>query len=93
MLRAIRIDRNKPFFSSLIVDSELNLWVDIPVKAAATTGIRVFSVFDARGRYLGDVKVPAGLNIHHIGADRILGTVKDANDVQSVVIHEIKKGR
>jgi len=39
------------------------------------------------------VKVPAGLNIHHIGADRILGTVKDANDVQSVVIHEIKKGR
>ncbi len=92
MLRAIRIDRNKPFFASLIVDSDLNLWVDIPSKSLPTAATRVFAVFDQKGRYLGDVKVPRGLNIRHIAADRILGTVKDANDVQSVVVHEIKKG-
>lgn len=81
-----------PAHFALKVDAEDNLWVQdyqpfrLPVE-------RVWSVFDPEGRYLGDVTVPAGLTVHDIGADYLLGVYRDELDVEYVDLYGLEKAR
>ena len=79
-----------PPYSLLRVDSEGNLWV---------AGYRVpgeenndWSVFDTRGRWLGDVGLPEGLSVLDIGGDYLLGGFTDDLDVEHLVLYELIKG-
>ena len=82
-----------PYFPAhyeLMMDDAGHLWVQDyqPFDAGLA---RVWSVFDPRGRYLGDVEVPAGLYVHHIGADYVIGEWTDDLDVEFIRAYEIQK--
>jgi hypothetical protein len=52
-------------------------------------------VFDAAGRPLGEVSVPAGFHLFEVGRDYILGGWRDADGfgrVRMYTLHTIKRG-
>ena len=91
-----------PAFSQFIVDLSGRLWVrgahwqdaigagslaDIP--AVPST----WSVFDVRGRWLGDVGMPAGFQPFEIGTDYVTG-IRRTDGVNQVVIYDLSaRGR
>ena len=91
-----------PAFSQFIVDPSGRLWVrgahwqdaigagslaDIP--AVPST----WSVFDVRGRWLGDVGMPAGFQPFEIGTDYVTG-IRRTDGVNQVVIYDLSaRGR
>jgi hypothetical protein len=91
-----------PAFSQFIVDRDGRLWVreahwqdaiaagslgDIPAVPSS------WSVFDARGRWLGDVSMPAGFQPFEIGRDYATGILR-TDGVNHVVIYELSaRGR
>jgi hypothetical protein len=91
-----------PAFSQFIVDLSGRLWVrgahwqdaigagsltDIP--AVAST----WSVFDVRGRWLGDVSMPAAFQPFEIGTDYVTG-IRRTDGVNQVVIYDLSaRGR
>ena len=91
-----------PAFSQFIVDGGGRLWVreahwqdaigagslaDIPVVPSS------WSVFDSRGRWLGDVSMPTGFQPFEIGTDYVTGIMR-TDGVNQVVIYELSaRGR
>ena len=102
---AERVDlRNDPYasvvpaFSQLIPDAIGRLWVreahlaDAPGAGQLNTTPLVpsiWSVFDPSGRWLGDVTMPARFLPRDIGADYVLGTALDADNVETVVMYRL----
>jgi len=66
----------------MLADAHGNLWV-------REYGTHVWSVFDAAGRWLGDVEMPRGLRVHQIAADHVVGVMRDSLDVESVAVHRL----
>lgn len=79
-----------PSHSTILVDGGGHVWVREYV-VSGSRGPRRWSVFDPRGRYLGDVVVPAGNTVHSIGADRIVTTWTDEVGVEYVRVYRIIK--
>jgi hypothetical protein len=50
-----------------------------------------WSVFDPEGVWLGNVMTPAGLTVHEIGIDRIIGVATDDRGVQFVQQHRLDR--
>jgi hypothetical protein len=84
-----------PAFSQLIVDRGGRLWVreahwQDAIGAGSLTDIpaipSLWSVFDARGRWLGDVTMPTGFQPFEIGADYVAGVLR-ADGVNRVAIY------
>ncbi len=71
-----------PAYDRMLADAHGNLWV-------REYGTRVWSVFDAAGRWLGDVEAPRGLRVHQIAADHVVGVLRDSLDVESVAVHRL----
>jgi len=83
-----------PAFSQLIADRTGRLWVREPHLADAPGSGQlnslplvpsVWSVFDASGRWLGDVTMPARFLPKDIGGNYVLGVAVDADGVETVV--------
>lgn len=72
-----------------LVDDEGNLWV----RGFMAPGDedQVWSVFDARGAYLGDLTIPRNLRLLSIASDRLVAVGLDSMDVQHVQVWEIRK--
>lgn len=71
-----------PAFTSLVVDKVEHVWVRDSRRAGDE---RVgWIVFDPHGAALGRVETPPGLEVYEIGADYILGRVRDEFDVEGV---------
>jgi hypothetical protein len=71
-----------PAYSALKVDRDGNIWVRrfaLPGQSTDSWG-----VFGRDGRFLGHVAVPAGLEVHDIGPDYILGIETDSSYVERV---------
>ncbi len=88
-----------PAFSQFIADRIGRLWVreahlaDAPGAGALNTTPLVpsiWSVFDPAGRWLGDVTMLARFQPRDIGADYVLGTVLDADGVQSIALYRLE---
>lgn len=71
-----------PAYDRMLVDAHGNLWV-------RGYGWRVWSVFDAAGRWLGEVEAPRGLRVHQIAADHVVGVMRDSLDVESVAVYRL----
>jgi len=91
-----------PAFSQLIADRAGRLWVreahlaDAPRAGNLSTSPLVpsaWSVFDARGRWLGDVAMPAFFQPMDIGQDYVLGVARDADGVETVVRYSLGTAR
>jgi hypothetical protein len=91
MLRSVRLPVNKPYFGQMFLDAEMNLWVDIPSKGSVADSTKVHSVFDARGRYLGDVATPRSTTILFISGNRVLSETEDRDGVPFVILYELRK--
>jgi hypothetical protein len=91
-----------PAFSQFIVDRGGRLWVreahwQDAIGAGSLTDIPVvpssWSVFDSRGRWLGDVSMPTGFQPFEIGTDYVTGIMR-TDGVNQVVIYELSaRGR
>lgn len=80
-----------PAFSSFIADGTGHLWVrehDFPGEARPAP---LSTVFDPGGRVLGYVETPPGLRIFEIGADYILGRMRDELGVESVKVWPLQR--
>jgi len=91
-----------PAFSEFILDRGGRLWVrDAHWQDAIAAGSLVdipavpsaWSVFDARGRWLGDVSMPTGFQAFEIGPDYVAGILR-VDGVNHVAIYELRaRGR
>jgi hypothetical protein len=91
-----------PAFSQFIVDRSGRLWVreahwQDAIAAGSLVDLpavpSVWSVFDSRGRWLGDVNMPTGFLPFEIGTDYVTGILR-ADGVNHVAIYELSvRGR
>ena len=84
-----------PAFEWLHADSEGNIWARqrryYADDGIAGADVYEFFIFGADGRHLGMIELPANLEIYRIGADFILGKVRDELDVDYVHLYRIEK--
>ena len=78
-------------FGELKVDSDLNLWVDMPMKRQNGSDDRVFSIFSREGLYLHDVVVPFGIFLNQIYSDRAYGVYMDDDGIQYIAAFRLIK--
>jgi hypothetical protein len=79
-----------PVFDQIIVDDVGDLWVRNYQWFDIGSG-KGWSVFDPQGRFLGEVTTPSILQIHHIGADFVLGRMADQSGREAVYIFPLQK--
>ena len=79
-----------PAFQSLQIDEVGWLWAEVyewdPVQP------REWMVFDPEGRAHGTIRTPAGLEVHRIGDDFILGVWLDELRVEHVRRYTLRRG-
>lgn len=74
----------------MIVDDAEYLWVRHWM-AVPGSGPTRWSVFDTRGRHLGEVVTPAALRVTEIAEDAVVGVWTDELDVQTVRVYDLSK--
>ena len=83
-LREMAVAEHLPAFAAYRSDALDHLWVYEYEAAGEETPGRLFTIFNPDGRVLGFFEVPEGMVIHEIGADYILGKVRDELGVETV---------
>ena len=101
MLSRATFAESYPLFASLLVGPDGTLWAqqlrtgdELAGGAEGTfdaqdLGSPVWDVFDAEGRYLGEVTFPGRFQPLRVDGDRIWGVARDELDVQSVKGFEV----
>jgi hypothetical protein len=88
-----------PSFSEFRVDARDRLWVREPNLADAPScgclnegawGVSTWSVFDTNGRWVSDVKMPPRFHPTDIGADYVLGVVRDDDGVATIAMYRLR---
>ena len=82
----------KPAYAGLLAGPEGSIWIrryTEPDWSAPTD----FEVFDSTGRWLGEVRMPAGYVPIRITTDAVVGTWSDDNDVKHVRVYRLRPGR
>ncbi len=90
MLDGLVFPEYLPVYETLKTDTEGFLWVK-PYHPDWEPG-GPWWVFDDTGRWLGGVDIPTDLNVFDIGADYVLGLVRDDQDVERVVMYGLHRG-
>ena len=67
---------------------------DVPLRYSPPPGEvpEVYAVFDAAGRWLGEVDVPADLIVRSVYRNQVIGVWKDELDVEHVRVYRLLKG-
>ncbi|GAB1343459.1 hypothetical protein [Gemmatimonas sp.] len=78
-----RFATTKPFHEHLRFGSDGTLWASAPTLLPSDA--RKYLVFDAAGRALAHVALPAGVEPFRMTGEYILGTRMDENDVPHVM--------
>ena len=90
----------KPFYSGLMVDDQANLWVQRYPSEIAGGRIDVWPkyefpvewmVFDAGGRWMGEITTPAGHRVLGIERDQLITVWRDHLDVERVRFYRLNK--
>jgi hypothetical protein len=74
---------------SLEIDELGSVWAEryrLPWDSVPT-----WDVFDARGRWLGEVILPARLQVYQMGRDFVLGLSRDEMGVERIQLHQLKR--
>ena len=79
-----------PAYSEMLRDRAGNLWLAGYRRPRQSTAV-AWTVLSSHGRWLGDVELPAGLEIWDIGDTYVLGVFQDELDVERVRMHRIRK--
>ena len=76
----------KPAYDGFLPDPTGALWVG---EYAARGEPARWDVFDAEGRWMGPVPMPAGFRLLEIGADEVVGVVRDDLDVEHLEVRAL----
>jgi hypothetical protein len=79
----------KPAYDRFLPDPAGALWV---AQYAARGEPTRWDVFDDQGRWMGPVTMPLGFRLLEIGADDVVGVVRDRLDVERVEVRAILRG-
>ncbi|HEX6750408.1 MAG TPA: hypothetical protein VF092_24150 [Longimicrobium sp.] len=86
---ALPLPAELPAFAGLLLDGADRLWVREYDPPGRATAAERWSVFDPRGRRLGEVEMPVRFVPCQIGADFVLGIRKDTLDVERVEMYRL----
>lgn len=75
-----------PPFTAMVADPSGLGWLTLSVPGDNATRLRAVN---ARGAVVADVVIPRALSVHEVGADYILGTYDDSDDVQHVALYRL----
>ena len=91
MLEAVPFPETRAAYDSLIAGPDDELWVrrSQPFVGEPTT----WTVLSRSGSAMGLVTLPARMRPLHIGRDYIVAVTKDADEVEHVVVHALKRTR
>lgn len=81
-----------PFYSDLVVDELGGVWVE-RYRPRWAEGPHEWDVFDSEGGWLGTLQLRAGLEVHEIGRDYVLGVWQDEFDVEHVQLYALARDR
>lgn len=79
----------RPYYRALYADINDGAWVELFREDARTQP--TFLVLDSAGRTVARLNAPTALRVLEIGADYVLGSEKDADDVESVVLYRLQR--
>ena len=79
----------KPAYGRFLTDPTGALWV---AEYAARGEPARWDVFDAQGRWMGPVAMPGDFRLLEIGAEHIVGVVRDHLDVERVEVRGLLRG-
>lgn len=88
-LDEVQVPERLPAFERLLVDAGGGLWVQRLAWPGAVQP--EWDVFDAEGRMMGAVPMPAGFRATQIGADFVLGVWTDEDGVEYVRMYGLRK--
>jgi len=77
-----------PVCSNILTDPDDNVWVVLSFPGDSVTTLRVFGRDD---RVLGDVSIPAALEIHEIGSDYLLASGESADGEPWVRMYRVRR--
>ncbi|MEO8453146.1 MAG: hypothetical protein ABI647_25375 [Gemmatimonadota bacterium] len=83
--------KTKPPYDRLIVSQTGEVWIREYGEPYSRERPGSYSVFDRTGQWLAQVAVPMGVDPKWIGAEELLGTWRDEDDVMHVRIYRIGK--
>jgi hypothetical protein len=79
-----------PALDNLLVDDEGNLWIE-DYRVWSHRAPPTWRVFDAEGRYLGPVAMPAGFQPLQVTGGKVVGRWTDESDVEFVRVYGVGK--
>ena len=85
------LPRYVPVARGMLSDTKGNLWIEryrLPGEKKVE-----WDVLDPRGRPLGTVAMPEGLQVFQIGSDFVLGRARDSLDVEMVRLYRLEVAR
>ncbi len=88
-LDAMDVPATRPAYGCLLVDSQGALWVGD--YAPYPEDPVIWRVFDTRGRFVTTVQMPERSRVFDVGADWILGVVRDDFDVERIHLYQLRK--
>lgn len=91
ILRDMELPDRRPAFDAMELDADGRLWVREGGGPTGRVGRR-WIVLDGDGTVRAVATLPPGLEVHHLGADRVVGTWTDELDVPHVRVHELRRG-
>jgi len=77
-----------PAHDRVLLDDERNLWIQ-EYRPAEVRVARTWWVFDAEGRYLGPVGMPAGFTPYQVRGGKVVGLYTDESDVEFVRVYGV----
>ena len=91
VLAAIEYPTHFPAYAGITVDADGHVWIREYVWPEDAAVPQQWQVFDAEGRWLGGVSMPAGFTALHIGADEVLGIYRDDMDVEHLQAYRLTR--
>ena len=84
-----REDQTLPAISGLVVDREGNVWAEACDPELGNA--RTWSVFEPGGELLAEVTMPPRFRPYDIGADFVLGVIRDDLDVERIHMYRLHR--
>jgi hypothetical protein len=94
--RDVLIGSALPTHSAILVDRIGNIWVrdpdpPFPWFAEEYMPSNDYTVFTREGRLAARARLPAGVNVHQVDPDYVVGVVRDELEVEYVVVYAIRE--
>ncbi|MES2304941.1 MAG: hypothetical protein V4558_05515 [Gemmatimonadota bacterium] len=88
----IGVPATLPATYQMVVDATGAIWLRDDVGPIMRDSIPPrWTVLDAEGRWLGAITLPRRFELHQITADRVVGVIRDENDVEYVRVYRLKR--